>query len=154
MRRGGRTAAQRRRRAKYSGGHRLLRRAQEEREEHVSAVRGLMRRSPAAFAIPRRASAPKKRLPLRFFVVATAIIGTFVQPGAGRAQQNPPVSPGRPALPAQQDPVVGNWRGTLTSPTGESAIIITIAKKGDAYVGSPTGLNASRETALKCASAN
>jgi len=113
-----------------------------------------MRRSPAAFALPRRASAPKERLPLRFFVVATAIIGTFVQPGAGRAQQNPPASPGRPALPAQQDPVVGNWRGTLTSASGESAIIITIAKKGDAYVGSTNGLNASSESALKRVAVN
>ena len=48
------------------------------------------------------------------------------------------------------DPVVGNWRGTVTSAAGvESPIIITIAKKGDAYVGSTNGLNASSESALK-----
>ena len=44
------------------------------------------------------------------------------------------------------DPVVGNWRGTLTSASGvESPIIITIVKKGDGYAGSTNGLNASSE---------
>jgi len=53
------------------------------------------------------------------------------------------------------DPVVGNWRGTLTSAGGvESPIIITIAKKGDAYVGSTNGLNASSESALKRVAVN
>jgi hypothetical protein len=48
------------------------------------------------------------------------------------------------------DPVVGNWRGTLTSAAGgESPIIITIVKKGDGYSGSTNGLNASSESALK-----
>ena len=60
----------------------------------------------------------------------------------------PPASPARPALPA--DPVVGNWRGTLTSASGvESSIIITIVKKGDQYAGSTNGLNAASESALK-----
>jgi hypothetical protein len=48
------------------------------------------------------------------------------------------------------DPVVGNWRGTLTSASGvESPIIITIVKRGDVYAGSSNGLNASSESALK-----
>ena len=48
------------------------------------------------------------------------------------------------------DPVVGNWRGTLTSASGaESPIIITIVKRGDGYAGSTNGLNASSESALK-----
>ena len=56
--------------------------------------------------------------------------------------------PARPVGPA--DPVVGNWRGTLTSATGvESSIIITIVKKGDGYAGSSNGLNASSASALK-----
>src|SRR5215211_6445910 len=56
--------------------------------------------------------------------------------------------PARPALPA--DPVVGNWRGTLTSASGvESPIIITIVRKGDQYAGSTNGLNAASESALK-----
>ena len=55
--------------------------------------------------------------------------------------------PARPAVPA--DPVVGNWRGTLTSTSGESPIIITIVKKADGYAGSTNGLNASSESALK-----
>jgi len=60
----------------------------------------------------------------------------------------PPAVPARPALPA--DPVVGNWRGTLTSAAGvESPIIITIVRKGDGYGGSTNGLNASSESALK-----
>jgi hypothetical protein len=48
------------------------------------------------------------------------------------------------------DPVVGNWRGTLTSSAGsESAIIITIVKKGDVYAGSTNGLNATSESPLR-----
>src|SRR5580765_1346748 len=59
-----------------------------------------------------------------------------------------PAPPARPALPA--DPMVGNWRGSVTSAAGvESPIIITIAKKGEVYVGSTNGLNASSESALK-----
>src|SRR5260221_12829589 len=56
-----------------------------------------------------------------------------------------------PAPPARAvDPVVGNWRGTLTSASGvESPIIITIVKRGDVYAGSTNGLNASSEAALK-----
>src|SRR5712692_5388877 len=51
---------------------------------------------------------------------------------------------------AQTDPVVGNWRGTVKSSAGtETPIIITIARKGDTYVGSTNGLNAPSEIALK-----
>jgi hypothetical protein len=47
-----------------------------------------------------------------------------------------PAPPARPALPAQTDPVVGNWRGTLKNAQDvDSPIIITIAKKGDGYAG-------------------
>ena len=54
------------------------------------------------------------------------------------------------ASAAPQDPVVGNWRGTVRSPGGgTSPIIITIVKRGDAYVGSSNGLNATSESALK-----
>src|SRR5437879_11489278 len=84
--------------------------------------------------------------------LAAAVFSSTIVAISGHAQQNPPAAPARPALPAppaQQDPVVGNWRGTLTSSSGESSIIITIAKKGDAYVGSTNGLNASSESALK-----
>jgi hypothetical protein len=43
---------------------------------------------------------------------------------------------------AQQDPVVGNWRGTVKSTTGaETTIVLTIAKNGDRYFGSTTGLS-------------
>jgi len=70
---------------------------------------------------------------------------------AQAATQSPPAQPVvRPALPAPPaDPVVGNWRGTLTSTSGESPIIITIVKKADGYAGSTNGLNASSESALK-----
>jgi hypothetical protein len=51
---------------------------------------------------------------------------------------------------AQQDRVVGNWRGTVKSSAGtETPIIITIAKKGDAYFGSTNGLNAPSEIPLR-----
>jgi hypothetical protein len=61
-----------------------------------------------------------------------------------------PVPPARPALPAQTDPVVGNWRGTLKNAQGvDSPILITIAKKGDGYAGTTNGLNATSEIPLK-----
>ena len=51
---------------------------------------------------------------------------------------------------AQTDPVPGNWRGTLKSADGvTSTIIITMAKTGDAYSGSTTGVGESSEIALK-----
>jgi len=51
---------------------------------------------------------------------------------------------------AQADPVAGNWRGTLTSAPGvTSPIIITIAKRGDTYSGSTSGLTATAEIPLK-----
>src|SRR4051812_9899086 len=70
---------------------------------------------------------------------------------SAQAPQNPPAPPALPARPAPPaDPVVGNWRGTMTSAAGvESPIIITIAKKGDGYAGSTSGFNASSESALK-----
>src|SRR5262245_29849828 len=52
-------------------------------------------------------------------------------------------------LGAQSDPVVGNWRGPLSSSAGtETPIIITIAKRGDVYSGSTNGLNAPSEIPL------
>jgi hypothetical protein len=51
---------------------------------------------------------------------------------------------------AQTDPVIGNWRGTLSSSAGtDTPIILTIAKRGDVYVGSTNGLNAPSEIPLK-----
>jgi len=50
---------------------------------------------------------------------------------------------------AQNDPVVGNWRGALKSAQGtESPLIITIAKSADGYAGFTNGLNDSREVPL------
>jgi hypothetical protein len=46
--------------------------------------------------------------------------------------------------------VAGNWRGTLASAPGvTSPIIITIAKRGDTYSGSTSGLTATAEIPLK-----
>ena len=79
-----------------------------------------------------------RALPL---AAAVALGSSLAAPAAARQQ---------PAAAASQDPVVGNWRGTVTSPGGAtSPIIITIAKRGDAYVGSSNGLNATSESALK-----
>ncbi len=65
------------------------------------------------------------------------------------AQAQAPTPPARPAAPAQSDPVVGNWRGTLASSAGmETPIILTIAKRGDVYIGSTNGLNAPSEIPL------
>ena len=51
---------------------------------------------------------------------------------------------------AQQDPVVGNWRGMLKSVAGqETPIVVTIAKAGDRYVGSTTGLAESGDVAFR-----
>lgn len=90
-------------------------------------------------------------------LVSVLFVSTLVTAAAGA--QNPPapaLQPARPALPAPPaDPVVGNWRGTLTSATGtESPIIITIVKKGDGYAGSTNGLTASSESALKRVTVN
>jgi len=78
--------------------------------------------------------------------------------------QNPPAQvpttpPARPAVPAPPalpaDPVVGNWRGTLTSSSGtESAIVITIVKGGDGYTGSTNGLGATSDAPLKRVTVN
>ena len=46
------------------------------------------------------------------------------------------------AVSAQQDAVVGSWRGTLKSAQGgDSSIIMTIVKRGDSCVGATTGLS-------------
>ena len=67
--------------------------------------------------------------------------------------QNPPGPPAQAVRAG--DPVVGNWRGTLTSAAGvESPIIITIVKNGDVYAGSTNGLNASSESALRRVTVN
>jgi hypothetical protein len=88
------------------------------------------------------------------------IVCLLVASHGGAAQQaapsSPPASPALPARPAQSgrgaaaDPVAGNWRGTLTSAPGvTSPIIITIAKRGDVYSGSTSGLTATAEIPLK-----
>ncbi|HUR32622.1 MAG TPA: hypothetical protein VM032_02435 [Vicinamibacterales bacterium] len=51
---------------------------------------------------------------------------------------------------AQQDPLVGNWRGTLKTAAGtESPIIITIARTAERYSGSTTGLSEGADVALR-----
>jgi len=91
-------------------------------------------------------------------LVSVLFASTLV--AARTAAQSPPAQPTRPvvrpALPAPPaDPVVDNWRGTLTSASGtESPIIITIVKKGDGYAGSTNGLNASSESPLKRVTVN
>ena len=51
---------------------------------------------------------------------------------------------------AQPDPVVGNWRGTLKTPAGtESPLVLTIAKNGDRYFGSTSGLSEGADVALR-----
>jgi hypothetical protein len=81
-------------------------------------------------------------------VLRAWMMAVFLATGAPSAlAQN---APARPAPPAQTDPVVGNWRGTLKNAQGvDSPIIITIAKKGDGYAGSTNGLNATSEIPLK-----
>jgi len=57
---------------------------------------------------------------------------------------------------AQQadDPVLGNWRGTIKSSAGtESPFVLTIVKKGDAYAGSMSGLGGTSEIPLKSVTA-
>ncbi len=50
---------------------------------------------------------------------------------------------------AQQDPAVGNWRGTLKAADGTSStVIVTVAKTGDGYSGSTTGVGESSESPL------
>ena len=51
---------------------------------------------------------------------------------------------------AQQDPVVGNWRGSIKSAGGtETPIVITIAKSGDRYYGSTNGVSEGADVALQ-----
>ena len=51
------------------------------------------------------------------------------------------------------DPVLGNWRGTLKSAAGaqgsESPFVLSIVKKGDGYGGSMSGLGGTSELPLK-----
>ena len=54
------------------------------------------------------------------------------------------------AVGAQQDPVVGNWRGVLKSAGGsESPIVLTIGRDGTRYVGSTTGVSEGADVALR-----
>jgi hypothetical protein len=56
------------------------------------------------------------------------------------------------AQPAPDDPVLGNWRGTLKSagtPQGsESPFVLSIVRKGDGYGGSMSGLSGTSELPL------
>ena len=57
------------------------------------------------------------------------------------------------AQPAD-DPVLGNWRGTLKSSAGiESPFVLTITRKGDGYAGSMSGLGGTSEIPLKSVTA-
>ena len=54
------------------------------------------------------------------------------------------------AVRAQQDPVVGNWRGSVKSSGGtESPIVMTIAKDGTRYIGTTTGLSEGGDVAMQ-----
>ncbi len=54
------------------------------------------------------------------------------------------------AVGAQQDPVVGNWRGSVKSSGGtESPIVMTIAKDGTRYIGTTTGLSEGGDVAMR-----
>ena len=54
------------------------------------------------------------------------------------------------AVGAQQDPVVGNWRGSVKSSGGtESPIVMTIAKDGTRYIGTTTGLSEGGDVAMQ-----
>jgi len=51
---------------------------------------------------------------------------------------------------AQQDAVVGNWRGSVKSAGGvESPIVMTIAVDGTRYIGTTTGLSESGDVAMQ-----
>src|SRR5262245_50798542 len=55
-----------------------------------------------------------------------------------------------PLTAQQDDPVTGNWRGTLKSSAGtESPFVLTIVKKGDVYAGTMSGLGGTSEIPLK-----
>ena len=54
------------------------------------------------------------------------------------------------AVGAQQDAVVGNWRGSVKSAGGaESPIVMTIALDGTRYIGATTGLSESGDVAMR-----
>jgi hypothetical protein len=83
--------------------------------------------------------------------MATAGLGPPAAARSGVAVRDVETS----AQAAATDPVVGNWRGTLTSSAGtESAIIITIARSGDGYAGATNGLNAASESPLRRVTVN
>jgi len=78
----------------------------------------------------------------------TSLLSAAVLLGALAASAQPPSA--QAARAAATDPVVGNWRGTVTAAGGgTSSIIITLSKKGDVYVGSSNGLNAASESPLR-----
>jgi hypothetical protein len=55
---------------------------------------------------------------------------------------------GRGGIP--QDPIAGEWRGTLKSAQGtESPFVISVAKKGDQYGGATSGMTEANEIPLK-----
>lgn len=54
------------------------------------------------------------------------------------------------AVGAQQDAVVGNWRGSVKSAGGtESPIVMTIAVDGTRYIGATTGLSEGGDVAMR-----
>ena len=54
------------------------------------------------------------------------------------------------AVGAQQDTVVGNWRGSVKAAGGtESPIVLTIAKDGTRYIGTTTGLSEGGDVAMQ-----
>lgn len=70
---------------------------------------------------------------IRCAVVMTAVFATLA-PGVASAQP---------------DAAVGNWRGTLTSSDGTvSPVIVTIARSGNGYAGSTSGVGENSETPL------
>src|SRR5262249_46312544 len=85
---------------------------------------------------------------IAMFVASFSLVAAADQEPAEARQT--PAPPARPAPPALPDPFAGNWRGTVTGSAGNpSPIIITLVKKGDGYIGSTNGLNATSESALK-----
>ena len=54
------------------------------------------------------------------------------------------------AASAQNDPIPGNWRGTIKPTAGsETPFIVTLVKRGDTYAGTTTGLGGIGEVPLK-----
>src|ERR1700746_384055 len=58
-----------------------------------------------------------------------------------------------PLAAQPDDPLTGNWRGTLKSSAGiESPFVLTIVKKGDVYNGTMSGLGGTSEIPLRSVS--